>query len=46
MLKRIARRVRVYDVSPGAGARETMKHRKTSKKGRQLAGCSRMVARE
>lgn len=46
MLRRVARIVSVYVVSPGMGARETTKHRKTKKKGRQVAGSSRVVARE
>ena len=46
MLRRSARSVRVYDASPGAGARETAKHRKTRKKGRHVAGSPIVVARE
>ena len=46
ILRRIARSVRVYEVSPGAGARETTKHRKTRKKGRPVIGSSRTFARE
>ena len=46
MLRRIARSVRVYEFSPGTGARETTKHKKTRKKGRQVAGSPRVVARE
>ena len=46
ILRRIARIVRVYGISPGTGARETTKHRKTRKKGKQVAGSSRVAARE
>lgn len=46
MLRRIARSVSVYEISPGMGARETTKQRKTRKKGRQVTGSSRTVARE
>lgn len=46
MLRRIARSVRKYEVSPGTGGREITKHRKTRKKGRQVTGSSRVAARE
>ena len=46
MLRRIARSVRVYEASPGTGARVTAKHKKTRKNGRLVAGSSRIVARE
>ena len=46
MLRRIARSVNVYEVSSGAGARETTKHRKTREKGRPVTGSSRIFARE
>ena len=45
-MRRIARSVREYEISPGTGEREIAKHRKTRKKGRQVTGSSRVVARE
>ena len=45
-LRRIARSVRVYEGSPGTGVREITKHKKTRKKGKQVAGSSSTVARE
>jgi hypothetical protein len=38
--------IRVYGVSPGAGAREDAKHRKTRRKGREAVGSSRVAAME
>lgn len=46
MVKRIATRVTLYEVSPGEGARETTKLRKAKRNGRLAAGFSSAAARE
>lgn len=46
MMRRIAKRVRLYEVSPGEGALEITKQRKTRRKGRLAAGSPSIAARE
>ena len=46
MVRRIARRVTLYEISPGEGAREATKQRKAKRKGKEALGFSSIAAKE